>query len=223
MIANKPSWFARQPAMMDGVQLATASRKRQAAPGSSVNLWVLSPGQGGGTGTMEIDVNESAPRRPNRFLADLAQAMSSIAETGRQALIDQCQADAKAYVEALTSQTADEAAAIKRPPRPTLPRSGSAPRRKSSGFAPRPSSESHGAASSSSSSLAEYNSAIELEVERVQERVAAFQNEVGRFFERLLQDADPTVFANMASQMPRSARLRSRARGAGERAREAGR
>jgi hypothetical protein len=50
--------------------------------------------------------------------------------------------------------------------------------------------------------LQEYNSAIELEIERVQKRVTAFEQEVASFFESLSQEADPTVFASMAAQMP---------------------
>ncbi len=163
-----------------------------------------SSGQGGGTETREIDVNESAPRRPNRFLADLTQAMRSAAETVRQVLIDQCQADAKAHVEALSSQTADEAAAIKEAAEADVVTIRA--RSKEQVERVRAETEQRIAQRREllEQELAEHNSAIELEVERVQERVAAFQNEVGRFFERLQQDADPTVFANMASQMPRS-------------------
>src|ERR1035437_7799233 len=50
--------------------------------------------------------------------------------------------------------------------------------------------------------LQEYDAAIELEIERVQKRIAAFEGEVTQFFEQLLQEADPTVFASMAAQMP---------------------
>ena len=43
---------------------------------------------------------------------------------------------------------------------------------------------------------------MDLEIQSVQDRVTAFQNEVTSFFDQLLQGADPTVFASMASQMP---------------------
>jgi len=46
------------------------------------------------------------------------------------------------------------------------------------------------------------DSSIELEIERVQRRVATFEAEVADFFEHLLQEADPTIFASMAAQMP---------------------
>jgi hypothetical protein len=50
--------------------------------------------------------------------------------------------------------------------------------------------------------LHEYNAAIELEVQRVEKRVGSFEEEVAAFFEQLLQEADPTIFASMAAQMP---------------------
>ena len=147
-------------------------------------------------------MNESAPRRPNRFLADLAQAMSSIAETGRQASIDQCRAEAKAYVEALTSQTADEAEVMKQAAEADV----ATIQERSVAQVERVRAETEERIARRrellEQQLAEYNSGIEQEVERVQERVTAFQNEVARFFERLLQGADPTAFADMASQMP---------------------
>jgi len=48
--------------------------------------------------------------------------------------------------------------------------------------------------------LQEYNSATELEIERVQNRVTVFEGEVTNFFEHLMQEADPTVFAGMAAR-----------------------
>jgi hypothetical protein len=38
----------------------------------------------------------------------------------------------------------------------------------------------------------------------VRERVAAFEGEVMRFFDRLLEGTEPTAFTAMASQMPES-------------------
>lgn len=151
---------------------------------------------------MENNVNESAPRRPNRFLADLTQAMRSAAETVQQVSIDQCRADAKAYVEALGSQTADQAGTIKEAAEADV----DTIRERSEAQVERVRAETEQRIARRrellEQELAAHNSAIELEVERVQERVTAFQNEVGRFFDHLLQDPDPTVFANMASQIP---------------------
>ena len=147
-------------------------------------------------------MNESAPRRPNRFLADLAQAMRSAAETAKLASIERCGADAKAYVEALSSQTADEAGAIKQAAEADV----ATIRERAKARVERVRAESQQRIARRrellEQQLQEYNSDIELEVERVQERVTAFQNEVARVFDQLPQGADPTAFATMASQMP---------------------
>lgn len=147
-------------------------------------------------------MNETAARHPNRFLADLTQAMRSTAETARQATIDQCQADAKAYTEQLHARTDDEAASLRKAAEADV----SAIRDWSKAEMERIRVETEQRIARRrellEQELQEYNSAIELEIERVQKRVASFEEEVATFFEQLLQEADPTVFASMAAQMP---------------------
>jgi hypothetical protein len=149
-----------------------------------------------------MSVNETAARHPNRFLADLTQAMRSTAETARQATIEQCQADAKTYTESLHTRTDDEAASLRKAAEADV----SAIRDWSKAEMERIRVETEQRISRRrellEQELQEYNSAIELEIERVQKRVANFEEEVANFFEKLLQEADPTVFASMAAQMP---------------------
>jgi hypothetical protein len=151
-----------------------------------------------------MSVNDTAARHPNRFLADLTQAMRSTAETARQATIDQCQADAKAYVEKLHARTDDEAASLRKGAEADV----SAIRDWSKAEVERIRVETEQRIARRrellEQELQEYNSAIELEIERVQKRVSGFEEEVAQFFEQLLQEADPTVFASMAAQMPDS-------------------
>jgi hypothetical protein len=148
-------------------------------------------------------VNETVGARlPNRFMADLTQAMRSTAETARQATVIQCQADAKAYTEQLHSRTDDEAASLRKAAEADV----SAIRDWSKAEMERIRVETEQRIARRrellEQELQEYNAAIELEIERVQKRVSAFEGEVSQFFEQLLQEADPTVFASMASQMP---------------------
>jgi hypothetical protein len=148
-------------------------------------------------------VNETAGARlPNRFMADLTQAMRSTAETARQGTVEQCQADAKAYTEQLHSRTDDEAASLRKAAEADV----SAIRDWSKAEMERIRVETEQRIARRrellEQELQEYNAAIELEIERVQKRVAAFEGEVAQFFEQLLQEADPTVFASMAAQMP---------------------
>jgi len=148
-------------------------------------------------------VNETAGARlPNRFMADLTQAMRSTAQTARQATVEQCQADAKAYTEQLHSRTDDEAASLRKAAEADV----SAIRDWSKAEMERIRVETEQRIARRrellEQELQEYNAAIELEIERVQKRVAAFEGEATHFFEQLLQESDPTVFASMAAQMP---------------------
>jgi len=148
-------------------------------------------------------VNETAGARlPNRFMADLTQAMRSTAETARQATVEQCQVDAKAYTEQLHSRTDDEAASLRKAAEADV----SAIRDWSKAEMERIRVETEQRIARRrellEQELQEYNAAIELEIERVQKRVSAFEGEVTQFFEQLLQESDPTVFASMAAQMP---------------------
>jgi len=150
-----------------------------------------------------MSVNETAgARHPNRFMADLTQAMRSTAETARQATIEQCQADAKGYIEQLHSRTDDEAASLRKAAEADV----SAIRDWSKAEMERIRVETEQRIARRrellEQELQEYNAAIELEIERVQKRVSGFEDEVAQFFEQLLQEADPTVFASMAAQMP---------------------
>jgi hypothetical protein len=149
-----------------------------------------------------MSVNETAARHPNRFLADLTQAMRSTAETARQATIDQCQADAKAYTEQLHARTDDEAAALRKAAEADV--SSIRDWSKAEMERIRVETEQRIARRREllEQELQEYNAAIELEIERVQKHVSSFEEEVASFFEQLLQEADPTVFASMAAQMP---------------------
>jgi hypothetical protein len=147
-------------------------------------------------------VNETAPRQPNRFMADLTQAMRATAESARQATVEQCHADAKTYTEQLHARTDDEAASLRKAAEADV----SAIRDWSKAEVERIRVETEQRIARRrellEQELQEYNSAIELEIGRVEKRVSAFEEEVAHFFESLLSEADPTVFASMAAQMP---------------------
>jgi hypothetical protein len=157
-------------------------------------------GESAGRRPWRINVNDSAGLQSNRFMADLTQAMRSTAEAARTTTVEQAQVDAKAYVEHL--RAADESEALRKAAEEDV----ATIRERSKTRVERIRSETEQRIARRrellDQELAEYNSAIELEVQSVQGRVEAFQSEVAQFFEQLLQGADPTVFASMASHMP---------------------
>jgi len=150
----------------------------------------------------EIGVNETPVRHPNRFLADLTQAMRSTAETTRQAAIEQYEADARSYTEQLRARTDDEAASLRQAAEADI----SAIRDWSTAEMERIRVETEQRIERRrellEQELHEYTSSVEVEIARVQKHVAEYDAEIASFFERLLQETDATVFASMASQMP---------------------
>lgn len=146
--------------------------------------------------------NDKATRRPTQFMADLAQAMRTTAETARQATVEQCGLDAKAYTEQLRAGTSGGITSLRTA---TIADVG-AIRDWSREEAERVRGETEERISRRNSELEaelqEYGSAVETELQRVRERVQAFEAEVDGFFERLLQGTDPLSFAKMAAQLP---------------------
>ncbi len=149
-------------------------------------------------------MNETATRHANQFLADLTQAMRSTAETARQATIEQCQADAKSYTEQLQARTDGEGASLRQAAEADV----SAIRDWSTAEIERIGVETEQRIARRrellEQELHEYASAIEVEIASIQKHVADYEAEVASFFERLLKEGDPSVFASMAAQMPES-------------------
>jgi CRISPR/Cas system CSM-associated protein Csm5 (group 7 of RAMP superfamily) len=147
-------------------------------------------------------VNNTAAGRPKQFLVDLAQAMRVTAEAERRATIDQCQENAKAYVENLQSQTTGESASLQQAAVADI----STLRNRSKARMEKTRQETEQRISRRyellEQELQEYAAAIESEIERVQDRVQAFEAELARSFERLVEASDPSEFAYLAAQMP---------------------
>jgi hypothetical protein len=140
--------------------------------------------------------------RPRQFLADLAQAMRLTAEAERLATVDRCQTNAKAYIEHLNSQTNADAASLQQAAVADI----SAIREGSRSTVERTRKETERRISRRQElleqELQEYAAAAETEIERAQQRVQAYEQELARSFEQLLQVTDPTDFANLAAEMP---------------------
>jgi hypothetical protein len=152
---------------------------------------------------MEISVNETAGNRPRQFLADLTLAMSTTAETARQATIEACRADSKAYTEQLHARIDDGSASLRQAAEADVAvvRDWS----KSELERTRLEADERIALRRSQleDELQEYSTAIEVEVQCVDDQIHAYEAELARFLERLMEDTtDPTSFATMAAQMP---------------------
>lgn len=155
-----------------------------------------------GPGRTETSVNNTAAGRPKQFLFDLAQAMRVTAEAERQATIDQCQVNAKTYVELLQSRTNGGSTSLQQVAAADIStlRSRSKARMEKA----RQETEQRIAQRYEllEQELAEYAAAIEGEIERAQDRVQAFEAALARSFEELMESTDPSEFAYLAEHMP---------------------
>jgi uncharacterized protein (DUF885 family) len=138
----------------------------------------------------------------DQLLANLATAMRATAETARQATLDQCKVDAKAYGERLHARSEDERQELHKAADDDVATIEA--RSKASIARVRAEAEQRIERRREllEQELQEYHSAVDREIERVQEKVTAFEQEVSQFFEQLLERADPGEFASMASRAP---------------------
>ena len=146
---------------------------------------------------------EPAPtRKPNRLMADLTKAMQSAAETTREETLTRLQADAKAHVESIHTRSASEAEGL----RHTADADIAAIREWSKAEIARIREETDQKVVDRKATLEfeieEHAARIEQRIERVQNHVALFENEMATFFERLLNEEDPTQLAAMAENLP---------------------
>jgi type I site-specific restriction endonuclease len=155
-----------------------------------------------GLGRTETSVNNTAAGRPKQFLVDLAQAMRITAEAERRATIDQCQVNAKAYVEHLQSQTNGESTSLQQAAVADI----STLRSRSKARMDKTRQETEERISRRyellEQELQEYAAAIDSEIERVQDQVRAFEGALARSFEQLIETSDPSEFTYLAEHMP---------------------
>ena len=146
---------------------------------------------------------EPAPtRKPNRLMADLTKAMQTAAESTREETLARLQADAKAHVESIHTRSASEAEGL----RHTADADIAAIREWSKAEIARIREETDQKVVDRKATLEfeieEHAARIEQRIERVQNHVALFENEMATFFERLLAEEDPTQLAAMAESLP---------------------
>ena len=141
-------------------------------------------------------------RRPTKFLADLTRAMQAAAEQARIATLDQFRADGTTVIEQIHARSStdavdlrrradDDVAAIKEWSKAEIARVREETERRIG--ARREQLEGQ---------LERHAALIEHEIEKVRGRLASFEAEMGGFFDDLVGEEDPAVFAARAASMP---------------------
>jgi hypothetical protein len=144
----------------------------------------------------------AAPRKANKFMADLTKAMQAAAEAARADTLERFSAEAKAHIESIHASTADESTGLRKKADDDI----AAIREWSKQEIARIREETDERVTHRKEVLEReieaHAAEIEARIERVQARVAAFEAEMSAFFERLLGEDDPTRFASMAETLP---------------------
>ncbi|HEX8939696.1 MAG TPA: hypothetical protein VF763_05995, partial [Candidatus Limnocylindrales bacterium] len=140
--------------------------------------------------------------RPVKFLADLVKAMQAAAEAARATTLEQVHTDSKTCVERIHTVSAEEATELKRRSDDDV----AAIRDWSKAEIARIREETEqriGARKQAlERELEDHAALIERRIDRVQSRVGAFETEMDAFFQRLLEEEDPTLFASLAANLP---------------------
>lgn len=159
--------------------------------------------------TPDSDPEPAAPapkpptnKKPSKFMADLTKAMQAAAEDARSRAISQLQADAKTHVESIHGHSSTEAAGLRR----TADDDVAGVREWSKAEIARIREETETKITDRKARLEteieQHAAVIEREIDAVQKTVAAFEEEMAAFFERLLGEEDPSRFATMAENLP---------------------
>jgi len=146
-------------------------------------------------------------RRPAKFLADLTRAMQAAAEQARSATLEQFRADGTAVIEQIHSRSAtgatelrrhadDDVATIKDWSKAEIARIRDETERRVG--MRREQLEGQ---------LERHAALVEHDVEKVRGLLAEFEAEMGRFFDSLVGEEDPGVFAARAANLPEPPQL----------------
>jgi hypothetical protein len=141
-------------------------------------------------------------RKPMKFLADLTRAMRQAADEARQGALALFQTDVAHHVEAARADADAAAEEVRRRADDDI----AALREWSNAEITRIKQETEDRTAARRAQLEEELAAqtarLEQELQHVQGRIVAFEAEMEAFFQRLLQEDDPSAFAGVAEQLP---------------------
>jgi hypothetical protein len=149
-----------------------------------------------------VGAGSTLTRKPNKFMADLTKAMQAAAESARTDTLERFGAEAKSHIESIHASTADEATELRKKADDDI--AGIREWSKTEIARIREETDERIAHRKSvlEREIETHAAQIEERIERVQQRVTGFENEMASFFERLLAEEDPTRFAAMAESLP---------------------
>ena len=144
----------------------------------------------------------SGGRGPSKFMADLTKAMQAAAESAREESFVRLQTDAKSAIEEIRARAATDSADLRRQADDDV--AGIRDWSKAEIARIREETDQKIAARKSQLEVEveDHAASVERRVERVNNRIAAYEAEMAKFFERLLGEEDPSRFASLAENLP---------------------
>jgi hypothetical protein len=144
----------------------------------------------------------TAAKKPSKFLADLTKAMQAAAEDARGRALSQLQSDAKTHIEAIHGRSSTEAASLRRKADDDVASVREWSKAEIARIREETETKITDRKARLETEIEEHAAVIEREIDAVQKTVAAFEDEMAVFFERLLGEEDPSRFATMAENLP---------------------
>lgn len=144
----------------------------------------------------------AAPRKTNKFMADLTKAMQAAAEAARADTLERFSAEAKAHVESIHATTADASTELRKKADDDIASIREWSKQEIARIREETDERVAHRKDVLEREIEAHAAQIESRIERVQSRVASFESEMAAFFERLLGEDDPTRFAAMAETLP---------------------
>lgn len=152
--------------------------------------------------TTDVQVPQPAPRRTNKFMAELSRAMQAAVETARAETMARFEAEAKSVVDEIHANATTETAELRRKADDDV----ASIRDWSKAEIARVREETDARIAARKAALdgemEGHAGTIEARAERVATVVAAYEAELAAFFARLNAEEDPTRIATMAESMP---------------------
>jgi hypothetical protein len=141
-------------------------------------------------------------RRPTKFMADLMKAMHSAAEGARSASLEQFRSDGQAFVEQIHARSATQAADLRRRTDDDVAEIKEWSKAEIARIREATEQRITARRQQLDGQLERHAALVEREVEKVRDRVTAYEAEMQTFFDKILAEEDPTFFAALAAQMP---------------------
>jgi hypothetical protein len=154
-------------------------------------------------GAPDLGTSAGTPqRRPSKFLADLTRAMQAAAEQARAATLEQFRGEGTSVIEQIRARSTTGATELRRHADEDVATVKEWSKAEITRIREETERRTVMRREQLEGQLERHAALVEHEVEKVRGRLAAFETEMGQFFDDLAGEDDPAVFAARAANLP---------------------